>query len=132
MPSDRFTAWQQDLDRAMIEQFARLKSETVKHLLRNAESEGLRALLQVLESGNAEDLVGLLTDEETRCIQSLLQQANMFAATSDVLAQVRKNYSTIERKDIQEVVQAMALLLEAKFEEMERMNPGKTVRINLE
>lgn len=132
VPSDRVTAWQQDLDRAMIEQFARLKNETVKRLLRNTEYEGLKALLQVLESGNAEDLVGLLTDEVTRSIQSLLQQANIVAATSDVLAQVRTNYSSIERKDIQEVVQAMALLLEAKFEEVERANPGKAVKINLE
>jgi hypothetical protein len=132
VPTDQVTAWQQDLDRAMIEQFARLKSETVKRLLRNTEVEQLRVLLQVLESGNAEDLVGLLTNEVTQCLQFLLQQANVISATSDVLEQIRKHYPTIERQQLQEVVEAMALLLEAKFEEVEQGNPGKTVKINLE
>ncbi|MEA5515758.1 hypothetical protein [Nodularia sp. UHCC 0506] len=132
VPTDQVTAWQQDLNRAMIEQFARLKSETVKRLLRNAETEYLKNLLQVLESGNAEDLVGLLTDEGTQILQSLLQQANVVSATSDVLVQIRETYPTIERHQLREVVQAMELLLEAKFEELEQENRGKTVRINLE
>jgi hypothetical protein len=131
-PSEPVTDWQRELDRALSEQFARLKSETIKHLLRNAESEGLRTLLQVLESGKAEDLVGLLTDEVIQQLQSLLQQANVISATSDVLAQIREIYPTIERQQLEEVVEAMALLLKEKFEEVERENPGKTVRINLE
>lgn len=132
VPTDQVTTWQQNLNRAMIEQFARLKSETVKRLLRNAETEYLRNLLQVLESGNAEDLVGLLTDEITQILQSLLQQANVVSATSNVLAKIRETYPTIERQQLREVVQAMELLLEANFEELEQVNPGKTVRINLE
>jgi hypothetical protein len=132
VPSKPVTDWQRELDGALIEQFARLKSETVKRLLRNSETERLRALLQILESGKAEDLVGLLTDEVTQRLQSLLQQANVVSAASDVLAQIRETYPTIERQQLQEVVQAIELLLEAKFEEVEQENPGKTVRINLE
>jgi hypothetical protein len=89
-------------------------------------------LLQILESGKAEDLVGLLTDDVTQRLQSLLQQANVVSAASDVLARIRETYPTIERQQLQEVVQAIELLLEAKFEEVEQENPGKTVRINLE
>jgi hypothetical protein len=132
VPSEPVTDWRRELDGALIEQFARLKSETVKRLLRNSETERLRALLQILESGKAEDLVGLLTDEVTQRLQSLLQQANVVSAASDVLAQIRETYPTIERQQLQEVVQAIELLLEAKFEEVEQENPGKTVRINLE
>lgn len=132
VPTAQVTAWQEDLKRVMIEQFARLKSETVKRLLRNAETPDIRNLLQVLESGNAEDLVGLLTDEVTQILQSLLQQANVVSATSNVLAKIRETYPTIERQQLREVVQAMELLLEANFEQVEQENPGKTVRINLE
>ncbi len=132
VPTDQVTAWQHKLDQAMVEQFARLKSETVRRLLKNAEAEQLKELLQVFESGDAGDLVGLLTDEVTQLLQSLLQQANVISATSNVLAQVRELYPTIERQQLQEVVEAMARLLNAKFKEVEQENPGKIVRINLE
>jgi len=132
VPSNQVIAWQEELNRSMREQFALLKSETVKRLLRKAESEYLRNLLQVLESGNVLELVELLTDEVTEILQSLLQQANVISTTSDVLTQVKSFYPTIERQQLSEVVEAMRLLLEAKFEEVEKENPGKTVKINLE
>jgi hypothetical protein len=132
IPTEQVADWQQDLNIAIVEQFARLKSETVKRLLRNAENKQLKEVLQVLESGCAENLVGLLTDEVTQILQSLLQQANVISATSDVLAQIRELYPTIDREQLEEVVEAMTMLLEEKFRKVEEENPGKTVRINLE
>ncbi len=130
--TDQVAAWQQDLNTAIIEQFARLKSETVKRLLRNAENKQPKEVLQVLESGYAENLVGLLTDEVTHILQSLLQQANVISVTSDALTQIRELYPTIEREQLEEVVEAMTMFLEEKFRKVEEENPGKTVRINLE
>lgn len=130
--TDRVAAWQQDLNIAILEQFARLKSETVKRLLRDAENKQAKEVLQVLESGYAENLVGLLTDEVTDILQSLLQQANVISVTSDALTQVRELYPTIEREQLEEVVEAVTMFLEEKFRKVEEENPGKTVRINLE
>ena len=89
-------------------------------------------MLQVLDTGKPEQLIELLTDEMTQHIQLLFKTANVISATSDALVQIRESYSTIERQQLKEVVQAIELLLEAKFEEVKQANPGKTVRINLE
>jgi hypothetical protein len=126
------TAWQRDLDEAIAEQVGRLKSEPVKRLLNTSDIDLVKQFVQVLDTGKTEALIVLLTDALVQHIQALFSDANIVSAASDVLLQIRESYSTIERQQLKEFVQAIELLLEAKFEEVEAANPGKTVRVNLE
>ena len=87
---------------------------------------------ETADTGKTEALIVLLTDALVQHIQALFSDANIISATSDVLLQIRELYSTIERQQLKEFVEAIELLLEAKFEEVEAANPGKTVRVNLE
>jgi hypothetical protein len=126
------TVWQRDLDAATAEQVGRLKSEPVKRLLNTSDIDLVKQFVQVLDTGKTEALIVLLTDALVQHIQALFSDANIVSAASDVLLQIRESYSTIERQQLKEFVQAIELLLEAKFEEVEAANPGKTVRVNLE
>ncbi len=110
----------------------RLKSEPVKRLLNTSDIDLVKQFVQVLDTGKTEALIVLLTDALVQHIQALFSDANIVSAASDVLLQIRESYSTIERQQLKEFVQAIELLLEAKFEEVEAANPGKTVRVNLE
>jgi len=131
-PRASVTVWQRDLDAATAEQVGRLKSEPVKRLLNTSDIDLVKQFVQVLDTGKTEALIVLLTDALVQHIQALFSDANIVSAASDVLLQIRESYSTIERQQLKEFVQAIELLLEAKFEEVEAANPGKTVRVNLE
>lgn len=131
-PIQAVDKFNRDLNQALGNQQHRLASETIRRVLERGEGDVLGQFLQVIQAANLTALVNVLDENIVKIIRNLLRQEKIVTVECQAMNSLLRKYSSLEEKDIPQVVEEFQLLLKNAFEEARRSNPGKkTIRISL-
>lgn len=120
------------LNQALVDQQHRLASETIRRVLERGQGDALGQFLQVIQAANLTALVNVLDENIVRIIRDLLRKEQVVTIESQVVGALLRKYSSLEEKDIPQVVEEFRGLLQKAFDKARRGNPDKkTIRINL-
>jgi hypothetical protein len=131
-PTQAVEKFIRDLNQALVDQQRRLASETIRRVLERGQGDALGQFLQVIQAANLTALVNVLDANIVRIIRDLLRQEQIVTVESKAIGSLLRKYSSLEEKDIPQVVEEFRDLLQKAFAEARRNNSGKkTIRINL-
>ena len=131
-PAQAVEKFNHDLKHALLDQQNRLASETIRRVLERSQGDALGQFLQVIQASNLTALVNVLDTNIIKIIRDLLHQEQIVTLESQAVSSLLQKHSSLEEKDIPQVVEEFRSVLQKAFEEAHRNNPGKkTIRINL-
>ena len=124
--------FKRDLNQALTDQQRRLASETIRRVLERDQGDALGQFLQVIQAANLTALVNVLDANIVKIIRDLLRQEQIVTLESHAIGSLLRKYSSLEEKDIPQVVEEFRGLLQKAFNDARQRNPAKkTIRINL-
>jgi len=132
VPQKRVEAFVADLEAALGEQMHRYTSEPVRRVLTRAGNEAVSQFLAAVQAADVAALAKVLDEDLVRTIRRLLAADGVVTEEVDALAQLTREYPTIEEGQIPAVVRRFEEVLRQAFARARKAHPEKrSIRLSL-
>ncbi len=135
LPQQAHDRLAQAVARGLVDRLQHLKDASISTVLKKADGEqgraDLKALLEVIQSADADKLVGVISDELAAFLRQLLQEANI-VQESVALGPTIQQIGAIEEDRVDDAVSKLTSLLRNAFKDAKaKHGAGKRVRVFL-
>ncbi|MFW6116514.1 MAG: hypothetical protein ACOC6F_02190, partial [bacterium] len=121
-----------DLEDALGEQLRRLKTEAIRKVLAESETDRMEQLVKAIELSSLDSLVDVLDEELVTFITRTLEMQGVSTVPTSVLQRLADKHPVLEEKDIPDFIADLESLLEEAFAAARQEYPDKrTIRISL-